>query len=86
MTSGKLVCRLIQRGRLQPLPLACGFCAPYEGLWCISAGGGLKRCACPRGERLAALDATRKANTRHVGSRVRALPSDWKAMAAGERA
>ena len=67
------------------LPPACGSCAPYEGLWRIGAGGGLTRCGCARGVRLAAVDAKRGANTRRAGPKVRAFPAapDGKAAAAG---
>ena len=67
------------------LPPACGICAPYEGLWRIGAGGGLTRCGCARGVRLAEVAAKRGANTRRVGSKVRAFPAatDWKSAAAG---
>ena len=76
----------MKRQAPEPLPPPCGFCAPYEGLWCIAAGG-LKRCTCARGARLAALDAARKANTARPRSKLLAfpLPRDGKAAACGER-
>jgi hypothetical protein len=78
----------MKRQTPEPLPPACGLCAPYEGLWCIAAGGGLKRCACPRGARVAEADAKGKANTRRAGSKVRAFLAavDGKMLAAGDRA
>jgi hypothetical protein len=71
--------------RPEPLPPACGRCRDYGGLWSLAAGGGLKRCGCARGVRLAALDAARMAPTKR---RACALPAvrDWKAAAAGEGA
>jgi hypothetical protein len=72
--------------RPKALPPACGRCRDYGGLWAIGAGGGVRRCTCPRGARLAELDAKGKATGTHR-SRARVLPAvqDWKAAAAGER-
>jgi hypothetical protein len=72
----------MKRQTAEPLPPACGFCAPYGGLWRIAAGGGLKRCGCARGARLAAADAARTANTMRPFLVVR----DGKLAACGDRA
>ena len=71
----------------EPLPPPCMLCRDFDGLWCAGAGGGLKRCSCPRGSHLAALDAARKANTGRPRSKVLAFPlaRDGKVAACGER-
>jgi hypothetical protein len=78
----------MKRQAPEPLPPPCGFCAHQDGAWRIATGGGLKRCGCARGVRLAAVDATRKADTRRAGSKVRAFPvvRDGKMLASGDRA
>jgi hypothetical protein len=71
----------------EPLPPPCMLCRDFDGLWRAGPGGGLKRCSCPRGVRLAALDAARKANTKRPRSKALAFPvvRDGKAAACGER-
>jgi hypothetical protein len=78
----------MKRHTPEPLPPACGLCAPWEGFWCIGAGGGLTRCGCARGVRLAAVDAKGKADTRRAGSKARPflVVVDRKALASGDRA
>ena len=75
----------MKRQAPEPLPPACGFCAPYEGLWRIGMGGGLTRCGCARGVRLAAVDAKGKADTRRAGVRAFLVVVDRKMLASGDR-
>lgn len=69
----------------EPLPPPCGFCVHQDGAWCVGAGGGLRRCGCARGVRLAALDAKGKANTGRSHWRVFPVV-DRKMLASGDRA
>ena len=38
---------------MSDFPRPCELCAPYDGNWVMSEGGGLKRCNCARGQALA---------------------------------
>jgi hypothetical protein len=77
----------MKRQTPEPLPPPCRFCVHQDGAWCIAAGGGLKRCGCARGVRLAAGDAKGKADTARAGSKVRPflLVRDGKLAACGAR-
>lgn len=66
--------------RLGLLP-PCSHCAPLDGLWRVAAGGGLERCTCARGARLAALDLQR----RRCCTPPAPPQIDRKSLGAGER-
>jgi len=76
----------VKRQTTEPLPPPCRFCVHQDGAWCIATGGGLKRCGCARGVRLAAVDAARKANTGRSHRRVFLVMVDRKMLASGDRA
>ena len=65
------------------LPPTCADCRPYGGLWREAKDGGLTRCGCARGRRLAELDTAGghdSIRTRRSSIVVR----DWKVEACGE--
>lgn len=67
----------------------CEKCRDYGGNWKWNTRGGLERCDCPRGMKLAALDAARN----HVeparptkAPHEHAVDADWARRAAGDEA
>lgn len=74
------------RRAAEKMPEACEACGQYGGWWAVE-GGTVRRCGCPRGRALLALDVKRRERR---GRKVKPAeptqhePADWQRKAAGD--